>query len=216
MLDTIRSKVEPAGLVHKFFGEQVPDGFFWVLLKAEQNNTWTRYASAPNDHWFSEQWQGTILGDKTQVIEPSPKGTPARSAKFTCYDDSIKNMYKLTLKCFETLEEAKEFVKKGDFSEKVKYNWSWNLDVPSSVDFVKRPKKTHDDRLDAVRYYFNPLQSGKSWLDKFPKFNPPSPEQTENQRIAQRQVDLNAARITKLEKELKDLRELQKLLKGMR
>ena len=44
MLDTIRSKVEPAGLVHKFFGEQVPDGFFWVLLKAEQNNTWTRYA----------------------------------------------------------------------------------------------------------------------------------------------------------------------------
>ena len=214
MLDTIRSKVEPAGLVHKFFGEQVPDGFFWVLLKAEQNNTWTRYASAPNDHWFSEQWQGTILGDKTQVIEPSPKGTPARSAKFTCYDNSIKNMYKLTLKCFETLEEAKDFVKKGDFSEKVMYNWSWIPDVPSSVDFVKKPKKIQGIAFDKV--WFN--EANKIDLKSFDfkvrtsHFNEP----TENQRIAQRQVDLNSAKITKLEKELKDLRELQKLLKGMR
>ena len=214
MLDTIRSKVEPAGLVHKFFGEQVPDGFFWVLLKAEQNSTWTRYASAPNDHWFSEQWQGTILGDKTQVIEPSPRGTPARSAKFTCYDDSIKNMYKLTLKCFETLEEAKEFVKKGDFSEKPKYNWSWNPDGTSGVDFVKKPQKIQGIGVDHV--WFN--EANKIDLNSFDfkvrtsHFNEP----TEQQRIAQRQVDLNSARITKLEKELKDLRELQKLLKGMR
>ena len=214
MLDTIRSKVEPAGLVHKFFGEQVPDGFYWVLLKAEQNNTWTRYASAPNDHWFSEQWQGTIVGDKTQVIEPSPKGTPSRSAKFTCHDGSIKNMYKLTLKCFETLEEAKEFVKKGDFSEKVMYNWSWIPVSVNSVDFVKKPKKTQGTTFDNV--WFN--ESSKINLNSFgfkvrtSHFNEP----TEEQRIAQRQVDLNSAKITKLEKELKDLRELQKLLKGLR
>lgn len=214
MLDTIRSKVEPAGLVHKFFGEQVPDGFYWVLLKAERNNTWNRYASAATDEWLSEQWQGTIVGDKTQVIEPSPKGTPSRPSKFICYDGSIKNMYKLTLKCFETLEEAKEFVKKGDFSEKVKYNWSWIPDVPSSVDFVKKPKKIQGIAFDSI--WFN--ESNKIDLKSFDfkvrtsHFNEP----TEEQRIAQRQVDLNAAKITKLEKELKDLRELQKLLKGMR
>lgn len=210
----IRTKVEPAGLVHKFFGEQVPDGFFWVLLKAEQNNTWTRYASAPTDEWFSEQWQGAIIGDKTQVIEPSPKGTPARSAKFTCYDNSIKNMYKLTLKCFETLEEAKEFVKKCDFSENPKYNWAWNLDVLSIVDFVKKPKKIQGIRFDSI--WFN--EANKVNLNSFDfkvrtsHFNDP----TEEQRIAQRQVDLNKAKISKLEKELKDLRELQKLLKGLR
>ena len=214
MLDTIRSKVEPAGLVHKFFGEQVPDGFFWVLLKAEQNNTWTRYASAPNDHWFSEQWQGTILGDKTQVIEPSPRGMPARSAKFTCYDGSIKNMYKLTLKCFETLEEVKEFVKKGDFSEKVKYNWSWIPDGTSGVDFVKKSKKTQGIAFDSIWYNEANKVNLKSF--DFKVRTSPFNEPTEEQRIAQRQVDLNAAKITKLEKELKDLRELQKLLKGMR
>jgi hypothetical protein len=214
MLDTIRSKVEPAGLVHKFFGEQVPDGFFWVLLKAQQNSTWTRYANAPTDEWFSEQWQGTILGDKTQVIEPSPKGTPARSAKFICYDGSIKNKYKLTLKCFETLEEAKEFVKKGDFSEKVKYNWSWNPDGTSGVAFVKKSKKTQGVTFDSTWYNETNKVNIKSFDFKVRTnhFNEP----TEEQRIAQRQVDLNSARITKLEKELKDLRELQKLLKGMR
>ena len=205
MLDTIRSKVEPAGLVHKFFGEQIPDGFFWVLLKAEQNSTWTRYANAPTDGWFSEQWQGAILGDRTQVIEPSPKGTPARCAKFTCNDNSIKNMYNLTLKCFETLEEAKQFVKKGDFSEKPMYDWTWNPDSTTSVDFVKKPQKIQGIKYD--KFWFD-----ESWAYVFQDFA----KQTENQRIAQRQVDLNSAKITELEKELKNLRELQKLLKGMR
>lgn len=210
----IRTKVEPAGLVHKFFGEQVPDGFFWVLLKAQQNSNWASYANAPTDVWPQRQWQGAILGDKTQVIEPSPKGTPARSAKFTCHDNSIKNLYTLTLKCFETLEEAKEFVKKGNFSEKPMYDWTWNPDSVNSVAFVKKPKKTQGITFDSIWYN----ETNKVNINSFDfkvrtsHFNDP----TEEQRIAQRQVDLNSAKITKLEKELKDLRELQKLLKGLR
>ncbi len=173
------------------------------------------FAGAP-DSWFVDQWRGAILGKESEVIKPSPKGTPKKGGSFTSYDGWTKNMYSLTVKCFETLEEAEEYVKNGNFSETLMYDWTWRPEPYSSIDFVKKSKKIHDDRFDAVRYYFNPLQSGKSWFDEFPKFNPPSPEQTEQQRIAQRQVDLNSAKITKLEKELKDLRELQKLLKGMR
>lgn len=215
MLDTIRSKVEPAGLVHKFFGEQVPDGFFWVLLDAKYNKQGESigFAGTP-DSWFVEQWQGCILGGKSAVIKPSPRGVPAVDSSFIGYSEDSKNLYTLTLKCFETLEEAKEFVKKGDFSEKVMYNWSWSPNGTSSVDFVKKPKKTQGTTFDNV--WFN--ESSKINLNSFgfkvrtSHFNEP----TENQRIAQRQVDLNSAKITKLEKELKDLRELQKLLKGMR
>ena len=213
---TQKEKFEPAGFVHKFFGEQVPDGFYWVLVDAKYNgNESIGFAGTP-DSWFVDQWRGAILGKESEVIKPSPKGTPQKGGSFTSCGGKTKNMYSLTLKCFETLGEAEKYVKIGDFSETLMYDWTWHPDPQSSVDFVNKTKKIHDDRFDAVRYYFNPLQSGKSWFDEFPKFNPPSPEQTEQQRIAQRQVDLNSAKITKLEKELKDLRELQKLLKGMR
>lgn len=213
---TQKEKFEPAGFVHKFFGEQVPDGFYWVLVDAKYNGNQPPDWAATPESWFVDQWCGAILGEESEVIKPSPKGTPVKGGSFTSYDGSPKNMYSLTLKCFETLEEAEKYVKIGDFSETLMYDWTWRSTSTENVDFVKKPKKIHDDRFDAVRYYFNPLQSGKSWFDEFPKFNPPSPEQTEQQRIAQRQVDLNSAKITKLEKELKNLRELQKLLKGMR
>lgn len=211
-----KEKCEPAGFVHKFFGEQVPGGFYWVLLDVEYNKDEPIVLAEIPDSWFVDQWRGAILGKESEVIKPSPKGAPEQRGRFTSYDGRTKNMYSLTLKCFETLEEAEEYVKIGQYTKYPTYDWTWHSDSHSTIDFVKKSKKIHDDRFDAVRYYFNPLQSGKSWFDEFPKFNPPSPEQTEQQRIAQRQVDLNSARITKLEKELKDLRELQKLLKGMR
>ncbi len=34
---TQKEKFEPAGSLHKFFGEQVPDGFYWVLVDAKYN-----------------------------------------------------------------------------------------------------------------------------------------------------------------------------------
>lgn len=211
MLDTIRSKVEPAGLVHKFFGEQVPDGFFWVLLDAKYHGVGAiGFAETPNS-WFVEQWKGCILGGESVVIKPSLMGVPAIGGSFTdCL--GTKNLYTLTLKCFETLEEATEFVKKGDFSEKPHYDWSSTS--TDYIDFVKKPKKTQGITFDSIWYNETNKVNIKSFDFKVrtSHFNEP----TKQQRIAQRQVDLNSAKITKLEKELKDLRELQKLLKGMR
>lgn len=200
-----KEKVEPAGQVHKFFGEQVPDGFFWVLLDAKYNKQGQSigFEGTP-DSWFVERWKGAILGGESVVIKPSPSGVPAFDSTFNDYLGN-KNLYTLTLKCFETLKEATEFVKKGDFSEKPMYDWTYRPDSVTSVDFVKKPQKIQCIKYD--KFWFD-----ESWTYVFQDFA----KQTENQRIAQRQVDLNSAKITKLEKELKNLRELQKLLKGMR
>ncbi len=203
MLD--KEKFEPAGFVHKFFGEQVPEGFYWVLVDAKYNGNQPPDWAATPESWFVDQWCGAILGEESEVIKPSPKGTPVKGGSFTSYDGSPKNMYSLTLKCFETLEEAEEYVKIGDFSERLLYDWTWHPDALVSVDFVKKTQKIRG--INADRLWFD-----ESWN----MFNPPTEEEIEKKRITQRQVDLNSAKITKLEKELKDLRELQKLLKGMR
>lgn len=204
MLD--KEKFEPAGFVHKFFGEQVPDGFYWVLVDAEYNKDEPIGFPGVPDSWFVDQWRGAILGKESEVIKPSPKGAPTQGGSFTSYDGRTKNLYSLTLKCFETLEEAEKYVKIGDFSETLMYDWTWNPDSVVSVDFVNTTKKIKGIKLD---HWWIALTSWDT-------FNPPTEEEIEKKRITQRQVDLNSAKITKLEKELKDLRELQKLLKGMR
>ena len=202
---TQKVKFEPAGFVHKFFGEQVPEGFYWVLVDAKYNGNQPPGWAATPESWFVDQWCGAILGEESEVIKPSPKGTPVKGGSFTSYDGRTKNMYSLTLKCFETLEEAEEYVKIGDFSETLMYDWTWRSTSTENVDFVKKTQKIQGIKADLL------------WFDEsWNTFNPPTEEEIEKKRITQRQVDLNSAKITKLEKELKDLRELQKLLKGMR
>lgn len=207
-----KEKVEPAGFVHKFFGEQVPDGFYWVLVDAKYNKDEPIGFAGTPDSWFVDQWRGAILGKESEVIKPSPKGTPQQGCSFTSCDGRTKNLYSLTLKCFETLEEAEKYVKIGDFSERVMYSWTWRPDPHSSVDFVNKTKKIKGIKLD--HWWID--EASKISLTSWSNFNPPTEEEIEKKRITQRQVDLNSAKITKLEKELKDLRELQKLLKGMR
>ena len=209
---TDKEKFEPAGYVHKFFGEQVPDGFYWVLVDAKYNaNEPTGFAGTP-DSWFVDQWRGAILGKESEVIKPSPKGTPVKGGSFTSYDGSPKNMYSLTLKCFETLEEAEEFVKIGQYEKYPKYDWTWRESSTENIDFVKKTQKIRGIKADRLWFDESEKIASMSWNT----FNPPTEEEIEKKRITQRQVDLNSAKITKLEKELKDLRELQKLLKGMR
>lgn len=203
MLD--KEKFEPAGFVHKFFGEQVPDGFYWVLVDAEYNKDEPIGFAETPDSWFVDQWRGAILGKESEVIKPSPKGTPQKGGSFTSCDGKTKNLYSLTLKCFETLEEAEKFVKIGQYTKYPKYDWTWRSTSTENVDFVKKTQKIRGIKADLL------------WFDEsWNTFNPPTEEEIEKKRITQRQVDLNSAKITKLEKELKDLRELQKLLKGMR
>ena len=209
---TQKEKFVPAGFVHKFFGEQIPGGFYWVLVDAKYNGDGvTGYAGTP-DSWFVDQWRGAILGKESEVIKPSPKGTPQKGCSFTSYDGKTKNMYSLTLKCFETLEEAEKYVKIGDFSERLMYDWTLSPTSHSSIDFVNTTKKIKGIKFDYCWIDESDEIASMSW----DTFNPPTEEEIEKKRITQRQVDLNSAKITKLEKELKDLRELQKLLKGMR
>ncbi len=210
MLD--KEKFEPAGFVHKFFGEQIPGGFYWVLVDAKYNGNQPPDWAATPESWFVDQWCGAILGEESEVIKPSPKGTPVKGGSFTSYDGSPKNMYSLTLKCFETLEEAEEFVKIGKYSKYHTYDWTGHPDSHSTVDFVSKTKKIKGIKLD--HWWID--EAEKIALTSWNTFNPPTEEEIEKKRITQRQVDLNSAKITKLEKELKDLRELQKLLKGMR
>ena len=209
---TQKEKFVPAGFVHKFFGEQIPGGFYWVLVDAKYNGNQPPDWAATPESWFVDQWCGAILGEESEVIKPSPKGTPVKGGSFTSYDGSPKNMYSLTLKCFETLEEAEKYVKIGDFSERLMYDWTWHPDPHSTIDFVNTTKKIKGIKLDHCWID----EASKISLTSWNNFNPPTEEEIEKKRITQRQVDLNSAKITKLEKELKDLRELQKLLKGMR
>jgi len=203
------------GSVNWFYGEDVPAGFYWVVLdvKEKYNSNPSDYSIDPN--WFVQAWQGAILTTGSTVKKSSLKGCPAIGSSFVSTDCERPNQYKLKLKCFYSFEEAEKFVASGkaDAGWEADYDWagmSWNL---TPFKFVQE-KKIQGIALDKIwfneAYKINP----KSWDFKVrtSHFNEP----TENQRIAQRQVDLNSARITKLEKELKDLRELQKLLKGMR
>lgn len=202
------------GTVSWFYGEQVPAGFYWVVLDAVA--AFERDGRV-DDKWFATQWQGAILTAATVV-----------TLFGACFvQRETPRAYKLKLKCFYSFEEAEKFVASGkaDDGWEADYDWagiSWNL---TPFKFVQE-KKQHDDLLDAIKYSFAPRFGGKSWINEAYKINPKSwdfkartshfNEPTEQQRIAQRQVDLNSTKITKLEKELKDLRELQKLLKGLR
>lgn len=206
---TQKEKFEPAGFVHKFFGEQIPGGFYWVLVDVEYNKDEPIVLADIPDSWFVDQWRGAILRKESEVIKPSPKGAPKQGGSFTSYGGWTKNMYSLTLKCFETLEEAEEYVKIGDFSETPMYDW--RSTSTENIDFVKKSKTV---TFKPRAWGFD--ESEKITLTSWNTFNPPTEEEIEKKRITQRQVDLNSDKITKLEKELKDLRELQKLLKGMR
>lgn len=196
------------GSVHWFHGEQVPSGFYWVLLDVQENkNRFTDTA------YLVSQWQGAILVGGSDVYKRSPKGAPAEGSCFAV--PCAPRHYSLKLKCFYSFEEAEKFVEedKEESVHTAQHDWRFLVKDPYFVNrkvlFVKEmPVKIQGSQYDHL--WFEEVSS---------TFTLPviqSKEQTEQQRIAQRQVDLNKAKISKLEKELKDLRELQKLLKGLR
>lgn len=197
------------GTVSWFYGEQVPSGFYWVLLDVQENkNRFTDTA------YLVSQWQGAILVGGSDVYKRSPKRAPAEGSCFAV--PGAPRHYSLKLKCFYSFEEAEKFVASGktDAGWEVDYDWTWMTEkYLSNVEFIQE-KKIRGLTIDRIwfdeTYKINP----KSW--DFKAHTNPFNEPTEQQRIAQRQVDLNKAKISKLEKELKDLRELQKLLKGLR
>lgn len=202
------------GTVNWFYGEQVPAGFYWVVLDV----TATLEREFPlDDKWFTAQWQGAILTAGSVVMKSSPKFAPQVGSCFV--QRATPGAYKLKLKCFYSLEEAEKFRESGqaDAGWTADYSWTWlPMTGLSNTKFVQEKNKQDDTKYTfscraGGKSFFSNVWINESWLGEYCK-----QQQTSQQRIAQRQVDLNAAKITKLEKELKDLRELQKLLKGLR
>lgn len=187
------------GNISCFYGEQVPSGFYWVVLDV--------IAGFDDEEWFATQWQGAILTAGSVVKKSSPKFAPRVGACFV--QRGTPYHYQLQLKCFYKLEDAEKFVSEGkaDAGFESDYDWRFIVKEPYykniKVQFTKTSDKIQGMNHDLV------------WMNEWPD-DSYQQEQTEQQRIAQRQVDLNKAKISKLEKELKDLRELQKLLKGLR
>lgn len=193
------------GNISCFYGEQVPAGFYWVVLDVIATS---ERLPPLDDKWFAAQWQGAILTAGSVVKKSSPKFAPQVGSSFVQRETPYH--YELQLKCFYKLEDAEKFVADGkaDAGFESDYDWRFLVKEPyyknTKVQFTKTLDKIQGNKHDVI--WVN-----ETWIDDFYQR-----EQTERQRIAQRQVDLNKAKISKLEKELKDLRELQKLLKGMR
>lgn len=191
------------GNISCFYGEQVPSGFYWVVLDVIEN---TKRATDIN--YLASCWQGAILVGGSTVYKQSPQRSPLVGSSFAVNSDPYH--YELQLKCFYKLEDAEKFVADGkaDAGFESDYDWRFLVKEPyyknTKVQFTKTLDKIQGNKHDVI--WVN-----EAWIDDFYQR-----EQTERQRIAQRQVDLNKAKISKLEKELKDLRELQKLLKGLR
>lgn len=212
------------GTVSWFYGEQVPAGFYWVVLDVIATR---ERESTVDDKWFTAQWQGAILTAGSVVEKSSQKFAPRVGACFV--QKGTPHAYKLKLKCFYSLEEAEEFRESGkaDAGWMATYDWTWmelfhvkfkQLPAPTNSvapnitgNLVAGDTLTVSNGTWGGKSLFNGIRIHECWLGASYQR-----EQTEQQRIAQRQVDLNKAKISKLEKELKDLRELQKLLKGMR
>lgn len=198
------------GTVSWFYGEQVPAGFYWVVLDVIA--TLERLPPL-DDKWFAAQWQGAILTAGSVVKKSSPKFAPQVGACFV--QKEAPHVYKLKLKCFYSFEEAEKFRESGKADAGWMATYDWTGMELFHAKFIQEKKQQ-----DEIKYTFSGRAGGKSyfsniWINEWPD-DSYQQEQTEQQRIAQRQVDLNKAKISKLEKELKDLRELQKLLKGLR
>lgn len=190
------------GNISCFYGEQVPSGFYWVVLDVMESNK-----RATDINYLASYWKGAILVGGSAVYKQSPQRSPLVGSSFVVNGDPYH--YELQLKCFYKLEDAEKFVSEGkaDAGFESDYDWRFVVKEPYykniKVQFTKTSDKIQGMNHDLV------------WMNEWPD-DSYQQEQTEQQRIAQRQVDLNKAKISKLEKELKDLRELQKLLKGLR
>ena len=204
------------GNISCFYGEQVPSGFYWVVLDVMESTE-----RATDIHYLTNRWQGAILVGGSAVYKQSPQRSPLVGSSFVVNGDPYH--YELQLKCFYKLEDAEKFVSEGkaDAGFESDYDWRFIVKEPYYKNIKVQFTKTSDEiqgnnqdlvwLLDKIQGMNHDLVWMNEWSD-----DSYQREQTEEQRIAQRQVDLNSARITKLEKELKNLRELQKLLKGMR
>lgn len=167
----------------------LPKGNYKLVIAVNIKSDWKKTNTLNN------VWDLCILGPDNTCVERSLKGSPGIGSSF--YYGHKRSDYTLT-------------IYEGDFEfcQKMK-------------KVLQATPKLHQELKKELNDLFRSKITGTSidycWWEEFNTWPDDSPKlQTEDQRIAQKHVDLNKVKISKLEKELKDLRELQKFLKKQR
>lgn len=174
---------------------ELPKGNYKLVIAVNSKSDWQKTNTLNN------VWDLCILGPDNTCVERSLKGSPGIGSTF--YDPKYgEKRSPFALSIYE-----------GDFE------FCQNM-----KKVLQEMPKLHKELKEELNELFRSKITGtffdSCWWEEAGEFNTwhdDTPKiQTEDQRIAQKHVDLNKAKITKLEKELKDLRELQKFLKKQR
>lgn len=186
------------GKISKHYGGYMPEGYWHVVLNVEETNPDKVYK------FDTTVWDLCILGPENTCKKASPKNAPGIGAWF--YNDTTFTQYKMQVASFTSETSAKVFrsileAKQGDYKA--------DISIVPELDFVNKVDEQLEDKTKILGQHLD-----YCWFDDIVKDWNTS--QSDHQRQAQSLADKNSAKITKLEAELKEARELQKFLKKSR
>jgi hypothetical protein len=174
--------------------EVLPDDYPYFLVLDDDLH--------PESTTWNNPWYLAIVGKHGEIIEQSTQGHPSiRSTLFgKCFESG--NLFGIA----GTLEECKWW-KNSSLNSELSKQYD-----KSMVDELKALSKPNTITTDIPKMVTGPI-------DDFVKAYSNSEEvfvKQADRKVAQSQAAINSAKITQLEKELKQARELQKLLKKLR
>ena len=179
------------GKVSKHYGGYLPEGYYHVVLNVEAGKKdWESFGNEE-----SGVWELCVLGPANNCIQQSPELAPAIGSHFN--PGGFPKSYKLTVVSFKSHASAEIFreilIGKGEWKD---------YQISPELDFVT--KKNQEDYI----------------TDSFTKFSDSLKKikvnQTTDQQLVQSLISKNATKITDLEKQLRELRLIQKGLKKQR
>jgi len=172
-----------------YWAEDLPKGFYHVVLEVEY------YDEYCNKKVIGEGWKGCILGLDNKCIMRSLEGAPQIGSPF--YSQGKGKNYRMTVASFKTLEDT--------------------VSVKEAIDSKGSSDRMIDGAKYWVTYYSNDYTVGESFSnEKVVKEVPKKVNQTTDQQVVQSLISKNATKITDLEKQLRELRLIQKGLKKQR
>jgi hypothetical protein len=187
---------------YKYFSEDLPEGFHWVVIGVEQLNPKGEYSLVTH-------WEGCILNEDNNCILRSFSSAPAIGSSF--YSENLEpKTYKLLVRKFHSLREAtrwRNLLRGNQVTYYAPFRKSTYLKVegtPNDFTVAQAPQCTsgwsivRDDTGQTQRMCYT------------------KQEQSNTQKAAQSLASKNATEITKLENKLRELRIIQKFLKSQR
>lgn len=173
-----------------YWAEDLPKGFYHVVLEVEYCDDYF------NKKVIGEVWKGCILGPNNSCIVSSLEGSPKLGSPFHSEGGSSK-IYRMTVASFETFEDT--------------------VCVKEAIDDKGSSDRMIEGAKYWITYYSNDYTVGEpSSNEKAVKEVPKKVNQTTDQQLVQSLISKNATKITDLEKQLRELRLIQKGLKKQR